>query len=370
MFNRTECSNGRANELWDQLERRHQRNPTSDVAERFVGVLATSPLYLFVRERSAALPGAYIYENIQVGRALRTMASKKHHYIPKCYLKAWTGADGLLCEYKKVAGRIAVQRRHPSATGWSDSLYSVESLPPEMVDAVEEVWFKRVDQEASDALNFYTRGTTLPNNKLLTGWSRFLMSLMRRHPGKIDELWRKCEAQLREEFAPRDNETDDEKRARAVYEANPRPLLGRLFLGVVQKTCDLPNLGQHLNSMKQSVVMLTSGTRRFMTSDNPLFVTNGLLGDGAFALLPISPRTVWIATNTDTTHQRIIEKIRTGELVELLNIQVVSQAHTFAYAICENQLAFVEKHISFDPQPDRFRLDEAELLAKLGARDP
>jgi hypothetical protein len=277
------------------------------------------------------------------------MVAKKHHYIPKCYLKAWAGADKNLCEYRKVDRRIVISRKHPSQTGWTDSLYSVATLPPESVDHVEDVWFARVDQDASNALDLYTQGKTLVGEKMVSGWSRFIMSLMQRHPGKIDGMWRKCEAELARQYGLNAGDDPESVEKRAYFDAHRTRLVGDLFATAIMQACNLPNVGQHINKMRQRVVTLGNGHGRFLTSDNPLFLSGGLARPGNFFLLPISPRHLWIATNTDEVANKLIQKLDVGDLLAFVNYRVVTQAYSYIYGICENQRKFVERWASHDP---------------------
>jgi hypothetical protein len=57
---------------------------------------------------------------------------RKHHYVPVFYLKQWAGGDGRLCQYRRVYdGKVAVNRKHPDATGYKVDLYKIDELSPE-----------------------------------------------------------------------------------------------------------------------------------------------------------------------------------------------------------------------------------------------
>jgi hypothetical protein len=277
-------------------------------------------------------------------------APKKHHYIPKCYLKQWCGADCMLCEYQQFNGRIVPRRVHPSQTGWVDSLYSVEALPPEVADYIEQVFFLRVDQEASDALDFLTRNRHLDTPALRTGWSRFLMSLMQRHPGKLAEHREKAERVYHEELPkfrdlypsmrrPTDPELFDEFCAQDHTE-----YIGKLIIRSLQQACDLPNVGQQLNRMRLDLIFINGTPLRFITSDNPLTVNTGLGRPECRIMLPISPRGLVLMTNRDEVAEHTINELENGDLIQRINAQVIHQTYRFAYAICENQLDLMAQH--------------------------
>ena len=274
----------------------------------------------------------------------------KHHYIPQTYLKRWCGADRMLCEYQNFRNGIVVRRVHPAQTGWTDRLYSVPTLAPELVDLLERVFFARVDQEAADAMDELNRSGQLLTPKLRSAWSRFMMSLMQRHPGKIKEHWRNAEREFQRtkedhralylsQRRPEDPESYDE-----FCRIHDPKMIGVLFARVIQAACDMKNVGEHLNRMVQGVFRLDAPRLTFLTSDNPLIINVGLSHPACRILLPIGPRRLFIATNSEGLIRATDRELREGDLVERINAQVVSQAYRFAYAICENRREWVERY--------------------------
>src|SRR3954466_5126633 len=41
----------------------------------------------------------------------------KHHFSPAFSLQPWARSDGLLCEIRRINGRVVASRKHPNATG-------------------------------------------------------------------------------------------------------------------------------------------------------------------------------------------------------------------------------------------------------------
>lgn len=275
---------------------------------------------------------------------------KKHHYIPKCYLKQWCGADQMLCEYQLFDGRIVPRRVHPSQTGWSENLYAVDTLPPDLIDVVERVFFARVDQEASDALDVLTKSRPLATPKLRSGWSRFTMSLMQRHPGKINELWNSAKQEYRSGLEQHRSTYsaqrgfDDPESFDEFCEINYDYHVGMLFARAIQNSCDMKRVGEHLNNMYQTVFSLHEAGLKFLTSDNPLIINTGIAHAHCRIILPISPRQLFIFTNSEEVLDATIRELSHGQLFEAVNAQVVHQAYQFAYAICENQLGWMDRH--------------------------
>ncbi len=280
------------------------------------------------------------------------MTAKKHHYIPKCYLKAWTGADRLLCEYRNCHGRIVVKRRHPAETGWEDGLYSIRDLPPEYADVVEEKLFLKVDQDASNALAALRQGDDL-DAQLVEGWARFLMSLLQRHPGRIDFLRQRVLEQFEEINAKSRASMDDVEGYDAFVRLNSANLLGQMFAYTVEAACNLEEIGRILVNMHTMVVVYNDARHRLLTSDNPLFLSEGLHEDKAFIMLPLSPRVLFIAANTRAVLDEIRRDVAPEQQIEVINRHVVRRAHKYVYGLCENQLDFVVEHFGKERQEER-----------------
>jgi hypothetical protein len=281
------------------------------------------------------------------------MSAVKHHYIPKCYLKAWTGADGMLCEYRRPHQSVVAKRRHPSETGWLDKLYTVRAFSAAEADLIETRFFAPVDQLAADVLDLFRRNKTDLTPAQKNGWTRFLMSLIHRHPANIERLWEMARERYHADIdahaaeyeslkGPDDPATFEEFRL-----AGDDKMIGQLFAGVIRRICDSEGVGNQINGMHSHVVSL-SGPRRFLTSDRPLIVTDGLQQPTATLMLPITPRKLFVATNAPAMNETLHVGLQSGAMIDLINVNVVRQAHQYVYAICENELEFVEANLKRD----------------------
>jgi len=104
---------------------------------------------------------------------------QKHHYIPSFYTKRWTTPpDGKLIEYRLgYQGRIFHRRTHPDGTGYFLGLSTIERLPPEIANLIEDQFLQRADNLACQALDHLLAGTPNVSNDIKSGWTRFLISL-------------------------------------------------------------------------------------------------------------------------------------------------------------------------------------------------
>ena len=277
----------------------------------------------------------------------------KNHYIPQTYLRRWTAdEDGKLCQHMCIRGRIVAKRVHPAETGYAVDLYTLASLPPDRRHFVEEVLFKRVDQDAANGLDLFLAddidaGVTAAK---ITGWSRFLMSLLHRQPAKIESL----KAAARENFESilpdmRAGWGDHPEHETMTFDEyireNSDTLAATSFANVLSKVCNSENIGQHMNNMFKSVATI-DGQKRFLTCDNPLTLFRPLDDDGAYILLPISPKKIFIAANRQAIVDRLFERLRDDDLVEQLNEAAISNAILYVYDTYEDQTGLVSRYFA------------------------
>jgi Protein of unknown function (DUF4238) len=79
---------------------------------------------------------------------------EKHHYIPKFYLKQWTGIDRRLCEYSRPFDRMKTYRRYPSETAYEYGLTTLTTYPDPVSEIVERKLMQAIDSSAANALRF------------------------------------------------------------------------------------------------------------------------------------------------------------------------------------------------------------------------
>jgi hypothetical protein len=284
-------------------------------------------------------------------------ASQKHHYLPVFYLKRWAGRQGRLCEYSRPRDVVRPRMTHPSGTGYERDLYTIEGLPPETSQVLERRFMKAVDQRASDTVERLLDGSNL---SILTidqrsAWSRFIMSLFQRTPEKISWIARivaqlynerlsEVEADYEAFREPSDPPTFVEFKAR--IHPNSREMAKA---EVLQAITDLPNVGRAINEMLWGVATLYDLRPRFLTSDRPVVMTNGLGFPMSHIMMPISPRSLFIATHTSLKLTYLRQALHQGTLLDHVNHTVAAQAQKFVYFCDDSQLTFVEARLGRYP---------------------
>ena len=187
----------------------------------------------------------------------------KHHYVPKFYLNAWHGPDNKLCELSKPFRHVVKPRRvSSSGTGYVDNLYTLRGLPPDLKQQIEERFLRPLDTDASDACAM-VRGNAewVWTDRLRSGWSAFLLSLMVRMPEHIEgfiayfgHLWRNLDDGIDGEYLSRRGE-DDPATFREYVERISPDIIQQQALVTWMNFYASNGIGQHLNSMHWWVVI-------------------------------------------------------------------------------------------------------------------
>jgi Protein of unknown function (DUF4238) len=282
---------------------------------------------------------------------------RKHHFVPVCYLQQWCSyKDGKLYEFAIKHGKFVARRVGPRRTGFQEDLYSFPELPADAAQHLESRFLQLVDSDAAIALKQHLQMTADPwPPKLMTAWSRFLMSLLMRHPDVMSEfraaaksLWSKGGGETQRNYEtirkPGDPETFEE------YATLIDPLLEvKVRLNLIISAFDNPRIGNHLNGMKWAVADVTASPYCLMTCDRPLVLHN--LGDPNGSLfLPIGPKRLFVAAN----NEKVVSEFSKGnpsQVVEKANEMIVARARRYVYSRDDYQRDFIRRTMSTKMEP-------------------
>jgi hypothetical protein len=302
---------------------------------------------------------------------------RKHHFIPVCYLQHWCSSqDGKLYEYTIKHGHFVSKRVGPRRTGFEEHLYSFPELPSEAAQHLESNFLQLVDSDAAIALKRHLTMTGDPwPPKLREAWSRFLISLIMRHPDVMTEfraaaksLWLKGKDDTQRNYEkirkPEDPDTFEE------YAATVDSLIEvKVRLNLIIRAFDNRAIGNHLNNMKWAVADVLESPHCLLTSDRPLVLSS--LGDRNGSLfLPIGPRKLFVAANTEKTMSEFAKGNPT-EVVKKANEIIVARARRYVYARDDWQRDFIKKTMSTKMEPlplfkdlDRYKPEEPTSAAQ------
>jgi Protein of unknown function (DUF4238) len=168
-----------------------------------------------------------------------------------------------------------------------------------------------------------------------------------RHPDVMSEfraaaksLWSKGKDETQLNYAkirkPEDLKTFEE------YAATVDPLIEiKVRLNLIVRAFDNEAIGNHLNTMKWAVADLLQSPHCLLTSDRPLLLFNLGAQDG-YLFLPISPRKLFVAANTD----KVLSEFSKGdptEVVNRVNQIIVARARGYVYARDDWQKDFIKR---------------------------
>ena len=82
--------------------------------------------------------------------------ARRHHYVPRFYLKMWRAPDGkgLWLYSRDKRGGVSAYRRSPKSVGYETDLYSLKPETPysalnSRADIIERDFFARIDAAAA-----------------------------------------------------------------------------------------------------------------------------------------------------------------------------------------------------------------------------
>ncbi len=96
--------------------------------------------------------------------------------------------------------------------------------------------------------------------------------------------------------------------------------------------------------MKWSVLTIDDPDFSILTSDRPVFATDGIGYEQSHLILPISPKKLFLAVNSER-YQAVFHSVPAYELVRLSNDIIAKQSEKFVYDIDDRQTRFVENRL-------------------------
>jgi hypothetical protein len=278
----------------------------------------------------------------------------KHHYIPVFYLKQWTAKDGRLIEFSRPYGTAVKPRHtHPDGTGYVRGLYRLPGVPDHLAELIETKFFKRVDDYASYAHKKLMRKYMVDwTPRMRTAWTYFIISTLIRSPKTVADTKLKLAEGLPELW--------EQERKRQALEDPSRPPLGEYDNAMVERTSIMAlrrfinneSLGNFINNMIWSVCDVSTTKFRFLTSDRPIVMTNGLGYKESHLAVPVSPTILFLAANNNET-TRSIQSMPVRDLVSNCNKQVVRNAVKYVWAPDHSQAALIKSQLSSEAHNER-----------------
>lgn len=207
-----------------------------------------------------------------------------------------------------------------------------------------------VDKRAADARDLLLQNIIPTQPELRHAWARFLLSLIIRTPEEIKAFKERIIRDLSvpdPAFQSRYDQVRKEDWPATIGEylkrENPK-MIERTAIIVATKLIQHENVLRTFMGAMWWVLDTSSVSRRVLTSDHPLIMTNGLgRPDGHFAL-PISPTKVFVAfMNAD--FGETVRQVPVDHIVRELNDAVIGQGRRSVYAVDEQSTSEVKRRM-------------------------
>jgi hypothetical protein len=262
----------------------------------------------------------------------------KHHFSPKFYLSGWAGPDGQLCCIRKIYGRLVVQPKTPTGTGYAIDGYRTDHVPEQDAHRVETAFMSPLDNVAARELQRMLAGDPrIRTSEERSAWTRFVISLLFRHPAAVASL--KAHFDQMHNVAVRGVEAEFPGSVISLDPAYTSIAASNMLTEII----DNDRVGPTIFNMKWVIVDVSKSKLPLMTSDRPVVMPLGLGDPDCHIALPISPTKLFIAAHNDRFKQ--LKPGQETTVVKAINKAVVVQASEFVWAVDDSQLAFVEKHM-------------------------
>lgn len=288
----------------------------------------------------------------------------KHHYIPQFYLRPWQGGDNRLQEFKRGYQNQVVSRRvFTKQTGYEPDLYTLPGATEETKQNVEKAFMALLDNEAVKARDMMLNDQIPADPKTRESWTRFVLSMVFRNPEEMEKFkvsfrneLRKPDAKIQAEYDrlkdPEDPATFEEWLMQNRPERVERSAI-LTMTNLVQRN----NVNYLLRTMHWRVIDVSEVSRRLVTSDRPIMMSNGMVQYGGHFALPISPTKLFLACTTVQFANEFCS-MATSKMVREVNKLVIGQGRKFVYAKDATQLTDVRQHMGKLPYPSFVRPEQ------------
>ena len=275
-----------------------------------------------------------------------------HHYVPVFLLKKWqSSADRKLSCFHWVQGRLLVERYKAKSVAKQQGLYRLAGRRTGHENAVERDYLgPEVDSPAAEAHRaIVERGVRALDHQGKTHWSRFLVSLLLRTPGKVQEIRRRGRETLTaslekspEEYA-RIRGLDPAETALEWVNKNAPLVFDDLGVATLPALIESKPLNRAILKASWATRTLTPGSLDLLMCDSPL-IYQGTMGGSFLLILPVTPRRVFFAFNQLQTWDNL-RACSDAAVAKRVNRHVVDAAVQYVYGTDDGQRPFIERYL-------------------------
>ena len=289
---------------------------------------------------------------------------RRHHYIPEFYLKRWADGSGRLVQFSKPWNDLVKPKRvYPKETGFVNHLYELKGVGIDNPSRLEQEYFSPIDSRAADVLAKIERGDWGFTEKERTAWGQFLLALVTRHPNHVrstrdyvHKFMNSISPEEERRWAKRRREGDARTMRDALQSLSMRDFMDREALRLMATFSQNEKYGTHIINMKWATRKMPYDVPALLTSDRPLQWFGALAQENCHILLPLGPKRIFWACNTEIMMAQI-RSVPLPALVDFMNKAVARRAVSYVYSLGDGKGEFIQEFMGVDPeeQPmDRF----------------
>ncbi len=248
--------------------------------------------------------------------------SQRHHFVPQFYLRKWypPNGDHFFLYSRDSRGQLRSRARPSKAVGFETDLYA--SNPDGLNFRLE-----KSQEFERDFLGPIDNAASLVHQKILSSgirslteqdrlsWSKFVSSLLERHPDRVRQITEIAAAGLDETLESLTAEKP-EMVASPTFIAvlagiNKREFARNLALQGIATAINDHDLVHGISSMQWDLAVLPPGEDHFLTGDTPLIVNGGGNKNPIHILsLAISPKSLLVIHKDATVfNEEFIKKM-------------------------------------------------------------
>ncbi|HLI11068.1 MAG TPA: DUF4238 domain-containing protein [Alphaproteobacteria bacterium] len=280
--------------------------------------------------------------------------SREHHFVPQFLLRSWA-VNGVLMGYWWDSRRSALvcKRKGPRAFGWQLGLLTLRAHKLGR-DALERIFFGEVDTKGAYACSLLIKyGPSALNEDQRCDFARLLLSLEIRRPPIVATLRDSGRRHIAEalDSDPEILEAMALKNLAILpskfVEGNLGVSLEDYALGTIQQLVDNPHIGTKLINALWHIVRLGPDDGSLLLADRPLIRLHAYDAPGATWMLPLNPKTAFVAVN-HLENLRRIKNASPYRFAKKINVLSARQTERFVFCADAQHERWIGKHLS-DP---------------------
>lgn len=275
-----------------------------------------------------------------------------HHYVPRFLLREWTVNDDKQRVlrghyYDRYARAVRVKSKGENFFCNRPNLFTIRGLPGGD-DAIERVFFKKLDDAAAIAHQMVLRGDPLDYRRRLD-FVRLLLSLEARYPEMVSHIRQRGAASAMlmnsdPEIRKFLDETGDARPANVVWDELVGFSSEDQAMETVQKLTTNERIGRALVEAPWGVLRRQEGEDQFVLGDRPLIRIKGRHARNNVWILPISPDVVWFCAMSMETFIQI-GSLAPRRFVHLVNAWSTLQCDKFVFSLHNPAPTWLQKRL-------------------------